>query len=325
MVDFLLKTRQDMIDTLQISLRAVRQLLGLSAQELGEFIGLTRQTINNLELRKNKMSPTQYVAICAVIDKFISEKPELIKVINSILSINADDQEISNIHNSSFLKKWFSCFSNDDIEINFNIENSEENYMKFLKMIAENYKIFIDDTFLLNEKSIVFFETIANELIDNENMIIVPLRVVEYLQKQILSSNEEEACNSKRVIKLLAKGMENNLVEIRGEKNDSNKYSTFISVFAKHKTKNRLCLLTQNNELANDILSLNEKQEMEGFPIFVGYIDENAKIREYYEKYEITNSVDVKDSELDSSKSTESESESEFEIEEVMKGWDIID
>ena len=66
--------------------------------------------------------------------------------------------------------------------------------MKFLKMIAENYKIFIDDTFLLNEKSIVFFETIANELIDNENMIIVPLRVVEYLQKQILSSNEEEAC-----------------------------------------------------------------------------------------------------------------------------------
>lgn len=156
-------------------------------------------------------------------------------------------------------------------------------------------------------------------------MIIVPLRVVEYLQKQILSSNEEEACNSKRAIKLLAKGMENNLVEIRGEKNDSNKYSTFISVFAKHKTKNRLCLLTQNNELANDILSLNEKQEMEGFPIFVGYIDENAKIREYYEKYEITNSVDVKDSELDSSKSTESESESEFEIEEVMKGWDIID
>lgn len=52
-MDLLLKI--EMIDALQISLRVIRQLLGLSAQKLGELIGLTRQTINNLQLGKNQM------------------------------------------------------------------------------------------------------------------------------------------------------------------------------------------------------------------------------------------------------------------------------
>ena len=114
MVDFFLKTRQEMIEALQISLRAVRQLLGLSAQDLGELIGITRQTINNLELGKSQMSPTQYVALCAVIDNYISEKPELLTAIKAVLNVsigNTDGQIVSNVHNSSFLKKWFFCFT----------------------------------------------------------------------------------------------------------------------------------------------------------------------------------------------------------------------
>ena len=61
MIDFYFQLRQQMIDTMQNSLKQVRQVLGFGVQEFSDIVGLTRQTVNNLENRKNKMSATQYV------------------------------------------------------------------------------------------------------------------------------------------------------------------------------------------------------------------------------------------------------------------------
>ena len=44
---------------MQVSLKQIRQVLGFGVQEFGDLIGLTRQTINNLETQKNKMSSIQ--------------------------------------------------------------------------------------------------------------------------------------------------------------------------------------------------------------------------------------------------------------------------
>lgn len=321
MVDFFLKTRQEMIETLQISLRAVRQLLGLSAQELGELIGLTRQTINNLELGKSQMSPTQYVAVCAVIDNCISEKPELLIAIKAVLKVsvvNTDGQVVSNVHNSSFLKKWFFCFTNDHGDFTDNIEVSSNNYAKFLNMLAQNYKIFVDWTFLVMQNSNRGLESISAELLDSNNSIIVPLRVVEYLQQQILSSNQEEAHIAKNAIATINKYLKEGTIEIRGEKDDSNVYSTFISVFAKYKTSHRLCLLTQDDNLAKDILSMNEKQEMAGFPIFVGFLTDDGTIKAYSDNSKPSSLVEIGDIKIN-------ENTVIFDVEKVAKGWDAIE
>ena len=85
MIDFYYQLRQRMVDAMQASLKQIRQVLGFGVQEFGDLIGLTRQTINNLETQKNKMSLTQYIAVCAVIDNYVKDKPELLPILSTIL------------------------------------------------------------------------------------------------------------------------------------------------------------------------------------------------------------------------------------------------
>lgn len=62
------------ITRLQNSLQLIRQAGGWSAEEFGEMIGVTKQTISNLENKKTIMSKTQYIAIRAVLDWEIAER-----------------------------------------------------------------------------------------------------------------------------------------------------------------------------------------------------------------------------------------------------------
>ena len=154
MIDFYHQLREKMITTMQTSLKQIRQVLGFGVQEFSELIGLSRQTINNLETQKNKMSSTQYIAICAVIDYYIKDKPELLKVILSILSSNKDDSindRLENCENKSFLRDWFSSFPDDSKIFNFSLNEISVIDDKYFNEIAENYKIFLDQTILLSE------------------------------------------------------------------------------------------------------------------------------------------------------------------------------
>ena len=95
MIDFYYQLRQKMIDIMQASLKQIRQVLGFGVQEFGDLMGLTRQTINNLETQKNKMSSIQYIAVCAVIDNYVKDKPELLHVLSTILCSNEDGNAIN--------------------------------------------------------------------------------------------------------------------------------------------------------------------------------------------------------------------------------------
>jgi len=76
------------IEKLTQSLPSIRKIAGWSSEELGELIGVTKQTISNIETRKSKMSKTQYIAIRTIIDYEIAEHPEnelLANVVNILL------------------------------------------------------------------------------------------------------------------------------------------------------------------------------------------------------------------------------------------------
>ena len=64
------------INQLQNCLQLIRQAGGWSAEEFGDMIGVTKQTISNLENNKTPMSKTQYIAIRAVLDGEIEERGE---------------------------------------------------------------------------------------------------------------------------------------------------------------------------------------------------------------------------------------------------------
>lgn len=79
------------ISRLQDNLLTIRKAGGWSAEEFGEMIGVTKQTISNLENKKTPMSKTQYIAIRAVLDYEMAEHPDNKKLISTVnICLNTD-------------------------------------------------------------------------------------------------------------------------------------------------------------------------------------------------------------------------------------------
>lgn len=90
------------IARLQENLSLIRKAGGWTAEEFGDMIGVTKQTICNLENKRSTMSKTQYIAIRAVLDYEMSERPNdhiLSSAVNVCLnSDNLSEDEIKKAH-----------------------------------------------------------------------------------------------------------------------------------------------------------------------------------------------------------------------------------
>ena len=81
------------IERLQDNLLLIRRAAGWTAEELCDRIGVTRQTINNLEAKRNKLNKTQYIAIRAVIEAEMAKAPEETEMLGCLLEIFVDNPE----------------------------------------------------------------------------------------------------------------------------------------------------------------------------------------------------------------------------------------
>ncbi len=261
-MDFHTELRQRMIYVMQSSLRSVRQVLGLGVQEFGDTIGLTRQSINNLENGKSRMNTAQFVAVCAVLDYFTELQPDLMPVVKSILNANDISQEnavFSNVEGNSFLKKWFLCFPSNSKVITMADTN-------MIRELSENYKIFLDNTALCEMKEENQTESLMEYMEQSGNRFIIPVLAADEIHNRFTTEHDEY---SRHGIEMLTKLQKRQLVEFRGEKNDIRLTATLKSVFIKFKMIHRLALITQNRKLAEAILSLNDDSEIGGFEISV--------------------------------------------------------
>ena len=97
--------RERKIKILQQNLSSIRKIAGWTAEQLGDKIGVTKQTISNLENSKTPMNFTQYIAIRAVLDCEVEEHPEneaLAQAIDILLNHadKLDDENYKNVKNS---------------------------------------------------------------------------------------------------------------------------------------------------------------------------------------------------------------------------------
>ena len=81
------------IERLQDNLLLIRRAAGWTAEEFGDRIGVTRQTINNLEAKRNKLNKTQYIAMRAVLDAEMMESPEDTEILKCLLDVLIDHPE----------------------------------------------------------------------------------------------------------------------------------------------------------------------------------------------------------------------------------------
>lgn len=81
------------IERMQKYLLLIRRTVGWTAEEFGERIGVTRQTINNLEAGRNKLNKTQYIAMRSVLDAEIHQYLEETEMLKLILDVFIDHPE----------------------------------------------------------------------------------------------------------------------------------------------------------------------------------------------------------------------------------------
>lgn len=88
--------KEDYIERLQNSLTIIRKVAGWSAEDLGNLIGVTKQTISNIENKKTPMTLTQYIAIRAIIDYEIQNNPESADLQTVVtLLVDNDDEDLT--------------------------------------------------------------------------------------------------------------------------------------------------------------------------------------------------------------------------------------
>jgi DNA-binding XRE family transcriptional regulator len=84
--------RVQAISRLQQNLSAIRKIAGWTTEQMGKKIGVTKQTISNLENRKSPMNFTQYIAIHSVIDAEIENNKEN-EVLPKVVALLLDSED----------------------------------------------------------------------------------------------------------------------------------------------------------------------------------------------------------------------------------------
>lgn len=156
-----------------------------------------------------------------------------------------------------------------------NNQNEKENYGKnLLENYVKDWKIFIDTCSILHISANKFWSNIIPYLYQYKNKIIIPYKCIEELQNHSKkTSNPTLARKSKDSLIVIKKLNDGNFIDIRGEQNDNFADNVFQVVFTKFRMQYKLLLITQDNNLAKDILSLNNNKSVQANIIHVKKIN----------------------------------------------------
>ena len=88
-------TNEKKIERLQNNLFAIRKIIGWTTEDFANRIGVTKQTISNLENKKSKMTLTQYIAIRAILDYEAQTNEDMKEILPGIMHNLLDKNELS--------------------------------------------------------------------------------------------------------------------------------------------------------------------------------------------------------------------------------------
>lgn len=104
------RSEEEIISLLQDNLSSVRKIAGWTTEELGDKIGVTKQTISNLENKKTKMTRTQYIAIGTVLKYEVSSNRNA-EVLAYVIGILLDSDKRFSDKERADIKKNFEMLA----------------------------------------------------------------------------------------------------------------------------------------------------------------------------------------------------------------------
>lgn len=149
------------------------------------------------------------------------------------------------------------------------VNEAEERSKEFIEVVVKDFKIFIDTCSLLSDEADKFWANIVPLLQRYGKTIIIPYRVYEELDKfasnpsqctQRKPSNpnlNKQAIKAKNNVAMLQKA---GLVEVFGNSSDNFADNVFQTVFTQFRLKYNLLLITQDSNLANDIVNISKSK-----------------------------------------------------------------
>ena len=137
------RTRQ----ILQDNLKSIREILNWTSADLGDLIGVTKQTISNLETKNSKLTKLHYIALRTVVDFEIeklkstdSDRAKRAEMLLEVLSkAEAENLDFDEIGDSE---------GNDQITTYSNQVTFLNNGYPYKKWVTDNFKKVIS---LLNQ------------------------------------------------------------------------------------------------------------------------------------------------------------------------------
>lgn len=269
MEDFYGKLRNDMISVMQKSLQEIRSLIGYTTIEFSRMLGVTRQSLNNLEAGRVALSVAQYISICAILDSVLDKHPQMLGAMEQFLKKSAQDLEVLEdgyepTHAGSFLKRWFLSFPDGSGTAVLPAFNGELDF----SMIAENYAVYIDYSFLVEcgDESMAPFNA---EMENYENQYRIAWKIIDKAQNDFMSMDKEQHQIGEKTVRLLQELQQNHLIKQLGGLMDSDDYqSSYLENFVRGRKLARIFLLTQDEDFAEKVKALNDSEE-QGFPIMV--------------------------------------------------------
>ena len=157
----------------------------------------------------------------------------------------------------------------------------EKKFAEHLEETVKKYLIFIDTCSLMNENADQFWGNIIPLLLRENKQIIVPLQVCREVEKHAKAPEHVDprrsqlACKALSTIDRLQKA---NLITIYGDDNDRLfADNVFQTVFTRFRLRYDLLLITQDHNLAADIMNIRSSKAVNGVrSIRVERITENG-------------------------------------------------
>lgn len=147
------------------------------------------------------------------------------------------------------------------------MSEAQDKATAFLENSVRDYKIFIDTSSLLSDYADAFWSHLVPVLQRESKSVIVPLRVYQELEK---FANNPEMCRqrgkpelSKRArmqMNNIARLQKANLVQVFGDKSDNFADNVFQTVFTQFRLKYNLMLITQDRNLAADVMQIDKSK-----------------------------------------------------------------
>ena len=200
------------LDLLQLKLKMIRLYLGLSAQEFANYLGVTRQTVNNLEIGKTPLNPTQVTALLAIIDRRVPRESSDYEVIRNLIVEHTEFSDSSPFSNTKpLLTSWLDYLG---------VAPKKCDTALYTDLTEALVFVFYD--FLMEENSIEALRELTPYMLKNSTHLIMPRT---HAQKLVSVASKEEgspkALHTKKVMDQLIQLKSDNLFQIRGNENDS--------------------------------------------------------------------------------------------------------